>query len=218
MKALEQQLIAGCTELTIKISSKQTRQQLELIDLLLQWNKKINLTSITNPAEAISKHVLDSLSLLPTVHGNSVLDVGTGAGFPGLPLAIMLPDVQFTLLDSNRKKITFIQYIASKLDLKNVQAIHARIQDHRASTPYTSITARAFSDINKLLKWLPQVYDSDTLVLAMKGKMPEKELESLRDSILSSQWTISGIEALKIPGLDADRCVIKLKQNEIEIK
>jgi len=218
MKTSEQKLIDGCEELKISLSPLQIQQHLELINLLLQWNKKINLTSINKRDEVITKHILDSLSLLTHLHGSRVLDVGTGAGFPGLPLAIMLPNVQFTLLDSNRKKITFIQHSIGKLGLKNVHTIHSRLQDHEVDTPYSCITSRAFADVNDLLKWLPDVYDLNTLILAMKGKMPEKELESLRGCILSSQWSITDIEELKIPGLDANRCVIKLKQNEIEIK
>ena len=210
MKKLEQQLSKGCEALGIDLSSAQSSQCLELVELLIRWNKKINLTSITKPDEVITKHILDSLSLLPHVHGKNLLDVGTGAGFPGVPLAMMLPDVEFTLLDSNHKKITFIKHVAAKLGLTNLKATHSRIQDLQSESLFTSITARAFADLNDLLKWLPTVYDSNTQILAMKGKMPESEIESLREGVLSSQWTVQTIEPLHVPGLEAERCIVKL--------
>lgn len=210
MNKTEQLLHDGCEALGVPLTPTQAAQCLELTELLIRWNKKINLTSITNPNEIITKHILDSLSLLPHVHGERLLDVGTGAGFPGLPLAIFLSETHFTLLDSNRKKITFIQHAAAKLGLNNVKATHVRIQDLKTEKPFTSITARAFADLNDLLKWLPDVYDANTQILAMKGKMPEIELESLRSGILSSQWALASIELLEVPGLEAERCVIKL--------
>ena len=203
-------LEGGCSHLGVDLVDNQVDKFIELTDLLIRWNKKINLTSITKPEEVITKHILDSLSLLPHVHGNKVLDVGTGAGFPGVPLALMLPEVEFTLLDSNNKKITFIKHVAAKLGLTNLSATHSRIQDLKATQPFTSITARAFADLNDLLKWLPNVYDANTQILAMKGKMPESEIESLREGVLSSQWSVQGIEPLLVPGLDAERCVVKL--------
>ena len=209
-QALKFLLHDGCRQMNIELSEEKAEKFLELTDLLLRWNKKINLTSITKPDEVITKHILDSLSLLPHVHGSRVLDVGTGAGFPGVPLALMLPDVEFTLLDSNNKKITFIKHLAAKLDMSNLNATHSRIQDLSTDALFNSITARAFADLNDLLKWLPNVYDADTQILAMKGKMPESEIESLREGVLSSQWTVQGIEPLHVPGLDAERCVVKL--------
>ena len=209
-QGLKNLLHDGCLQMKVELSDNQAEKFIELSDLLIRWNKKINLTSITKPDEVITKHILDSLSLLPHVHGNKVLDVGTGAGFPGVPLALMLPEVEFTLLDSNNKKITFIKHVAAKLGLTNLSATHSRIQDLKAALPFTSITARAFADLNDLLKWLPNVYDANTQILAMKGKMPESEIESLRESVLSSQWTVQGIEPLHVPGLDAERCVVKL--------
>jgi len=207
--ALKNLLHSGCVQMQIELSDTQLEQFLELTDLLIRWNKKINLTSITKPDAVITKHILDSLSLLPHVYGNRVLDVGTGAGFPGVPLALMLPEVEFTLLDSNNKKITFIKHVSAKLGLKNLIATHSRIQDLNTEQAFTSITARAFADLNDLLKWLPKVYSEDTQILAMKGKMPESEIESLRESILSSQWTVQAIEPLDVSGLEAERCVVK---------
>lgn len=200
----------GCQQMKIELSELQVDQFLELTDLLIRWNKKINLTSITKPNEVITKHILDSLSLMPHVQGNRVLDVGTGAGFPGVPLSLVLPELKFTLLDSNNKKITFIKHVAAKLGLDNLTATHSRIQDLKSAQAFTSITARAFADLNDLLKWLPEVYATDTQILAMKGKMPESEIESLREGILSSQWTVQTVEPLYVHGLDAERCVVKL--------
>ncbi|NNC96853.1 MAG: 16S rRNA (guanine(527)-N(7))-methyltransferase RsmG, partial [Gammaproteobacteria bacterium] len=184
MQKLSSQLKSGLDEMDLVAKQSQFQKLLDLVDLLLRWNKKINLTSITKPHEVISKHILDSLSMVPHISGDNILDVGTGAGFPGLPLAIMLPDTQFTLLDSNRKKLTFIQHVITKLGLENVRATHSRIQDHHSDRAYSAITARAFADLNDLLNWLPEVYDAHTQILAMKGKMPEKELESLRSGLL----------------------------------
>ena len=209
-QALKNLLHDGCRQMDIELSEEKAEKFLELTDLLIRWNKKINLTSITKPDEVITKHILDSLSLLPHVHGSRVLDVGTGAGFPGVPLALMLPEAEFTLLDSNNKKTTFIKHVAAKLGLSNLGAAHSRIQDLSTDVSFSSITARAFADLNDLLKWLPDVYDSNTQILAMKGKMPESEIESLRESVLSSQWAVQSIEPLHVPGLEAERCVVKL--------
>ena len=208
--ALKTLLQNGCQQMDIELSDEKAEQFIQLTELLIRWNKKINLTSITKPDEVVNKHILDSLSLLPHVHGGNLLDVGTGAGFPGVPLAMMLPDVEFTLLDSNHKKITFIKHVVAKLGLNNLKATHSRIQDLKTEMPFSSITARAFADLNDLLKWLPNVYDSNTKILAMKGKMPESEIESLREGVLSSQWTVQAIEPLHVPGLEAERCVVKL--------
>ncbi len=208
--ALKTLLQNGCQQMDIELSDGKAEQFIQLTELLIRWNKKINLTSITKPDEVVNKHILDSLSLLQHVHGRNLLDVGTGAGFPGVPLAMMLPDVEFTLLDSNHKKITFIMHVVAKLGLNNLKATHSRIQDLKTEMPFSSITARAFADLNDLLKWLPNVYDSNTKILAMKGKMPESEIESLREGVLSSQWTVLAIEPLHVPGLEAERCVVKL--------
>jgi len=207
---LKKELQIGCEALGIEVSTEQLEQIQVLLEQLLLWNKKINLTAITDPQEVISKHILDSLSLMPYLHGQEILDVGTGAGFPGLPLAILNPDKQFTLLDSRTKKITFIRHVVARLGIENVTPVAARLQEHSAKNTYSDITARAFADLNDLLNWLPEVYDTHTQILAMKGKLPEQELDTLRSGLLASVWEIKSIEPLQVPGLDAERWLVRL--------
>jgi len=136
-----------------------------LLNQLLLWGKKVNLTAIKKPNEVVTKHLLDSLAMLPLVQEYqaqfkqeklSILDVGTGAGFPTLPLAIFTPEIQYYPLDSNNKKLIFIRRMAMQLKLSNVDAIHTRIQDLKPEQPYSIVTARAFADVNDLLTWLPE--------------------------------------------------------------
>jgi len=222
MKAIEKQFRQGLEVLAIDFEDRHVSASLELIENLLKWNKKINLTAIKNPSDAVTKHLLDSIALLPLVkalqrntndddtHPFSVLDVGTGAGFPGLPLALFTPNINYTLVDSNNKKISFIRRMTTLLNLSNVEAVHSRIQDIKSEAPFNIITARAFADVNDLLNWLPEVYDENTQVLAMKGKLPEEELSTLKAGLLASQWELLEIVALEVPNLDAERCVLRL--------
>lgn len=227
MQKVEKQLRQGLDSLAIHYSDKEVQHCLFLLDQLLLWNKKINLTAIKTANEVVTKHLLDSLALLSTVQDYvktsgsdtvTILDVGTGAGFPTLPLAIFTSDINYFALDSNSKKLSFIRRVATQLELSNVETIHSRIQELNPDKPYSVITARAFADVNDLLAWLPaECSDEATQVLAMKGKLPEEELSKLEQGLLSSQWNLREIIDLEVPGLEAERCVLCLTKVKSEI-
>jgi len=167
-----------------------------LIEELARWNQRINLTSISEPADMINVHLLDSLVARPFLQGRQVLDVGTGAGFPGLPLAIADPGRSFELVDSNNRKVMFVQHMARLLDLGNVNAIKARTEDYAPGNRFDTVIARAVAALPRLLEIAGHHVREDGVFVALKGRYPAEELEQLPDA-----WTYDVTE-IKVPGLD----------------
>jgi 16S rRNA (guanine527-N7)-methyltransferase len=182
---------------------------LKLIDELLRWNRTYNLTAITRRDEAITHHLLDSLSVQSALHGTTVADVGTGAGFPGLPLAVVEPGRQFTLIDSNNKKVRFVGHAAHLLGLSNVTAIHARSESFKAAKPFDTVIARAFAALPELLKLVGPLCGPQTRVLAMKGKRPDEEIAGV-----PSAWKVLEVRPLSVPGLNEERHLVTLQRAE----
>jgi len=170
-----------------------------LIDELERWNRKVNLTAIRDRDEMITSHLLDSLVAGPLLEGESVLDVGTGPGFPGLPLAIVHPERQFTLLDSNNKKIMFAQHVAGMLDLDNVSAVKARGEDYAPGHGFDTVIARALAALPRLVEIAGHHVREDGVFVALKGRYPEEELEALVE--LDIPWS-HAVTALDVPGLE----------------
>ena len=170
---------------------------LQLLDELERWNKKVNLTAIRDRNEMISRHLLDSLAVRPLLRGRRILDVGTGAGFPGLPLAIAEPELEFELIDSNNKKVTFIQHVCGLLGLGNVKAVKARAEDYAPGKRFDTVIARAVAALPKLLTIAGHHVREDGVFLALKGRYPAEELERVPDT-----WDYS-VKALSVPGLNA---------------
>jgi 16S rRNA (guanine527-N7)-methyltransferase len=170
-----------------------------LIEELLRWNRKINLTAIRDRDEMITTHLLDSLVAAPLLQGETILDVGTGPGFPGLPLAIVQPERQFTLLDSNNKKIMFAQHAARMLDLGNVVAVKARGEDYAPGHGFDTVIARALAALPKLVEIAGHHVREDGVFVALKGRYPEEELEQLVQ--LELPWSLTVAE-LDVPGLE----------------
>lgn len=168
-----------------------------LLDELERWNRKVNLTAIRDRDEMVSAHIEDSLSAQPLLRGERILDIGTGAGFPGLPLAIVEPDREFTLLDSNNKKIQFVQHAAGLLRLDNVTAVKARAEDYAPGYRFDTVIARAVASLAQLLKIAGHHVGEDGVFVALKGRHPEEELEQVPDT-----WRCS-VRELKVPGLEA---------------
>lgn len=177
-------------------------------ELLLQWNKAYNLTAVRDPAEVLTKHLLDSLAVLPFVQGSPVLDVGTGAGLPGIPLALALPDTRFVLLDSNGKKTRFITHAAAVLPLPNVAALQARIEDYRPEMPFATVLSRAFASLGDFLALAGHACAPGGRLLAMKGAPDQAELRDLPPG-----FRLRGVHPLKVPGLDAERCVVEIQKD-----
>ena len=166
-----------------------------LLAELERWNQKVNLTAIRDPDEMITGHLLDSLVARPLLQGSRILDMGTGAGFPGLPLAICEPDRQFELVDGNNKKITFVQHAVAALDLANVSATWARTEDFAPEQRFDTVIARAVGPLARLVKMAGHHVGENGVFVAMKGRYPEEELKKLPKS-----WMYEIVE-LDVPGL-----------------
>jgi 16S rRNA (guanine527-N7)-methyltransferase len=168
-----------------------------LLGELDKWNRKVNLTAIRDPEEMITGHLLDSLVARPFLEGERVLDVGTGAGFPGLPLALVEPQRQFALVDSNNKKIQFVQHVAALLGLGNVIAVKARSEDYAPGERFDTVIARAVAALPRLVEIAGHHVGEDGVFVALKGRHPAEEIEQL-----PAGWNCTVTE-LSVPGLDS---------------
>ena len=157
----------------------------------------------------VTHHLLDSLAVNADLAGTRIADAGTGAGFPGLPLAICNPQRHFTLIDSTAKKVRFVAHAASLLELTNVSAVHGRVESLKFAVPFDTVLARAFAPLPDLLEKVTPLTGPQTRVLAMKGKWPQKELAALE-----APWRVVSSRELTVPGLDAARCVIVLARSD----
>ena len=213
MPSLEQQLSDGITQQSLKVSDEQQHKLIQFIHLLDKWNKVVNLTSIRDKKEMLSLHILDSLVVLPFFSAENtkqedspiktVLDVGSGGGIPGIPLAICLPDIDFVLLDARGKKIRFIQTAIAQLGLKNVKAVHSRVEDY--SGLFDRIISRAFASLADMLNYCQHLCQQNGRFLAMKGQILEEEFAQLPEG-----FRIDEINELKVSGLNAQRHLIQI--------
>jgi 16S rRNA (guanine527-N7)-methyltransferase len=167
-----------------------------LLDELERWNRKVNLTAVRDRGQMVTLHLNDSLAARPLLHGSTILDVGTGPGFPGLPLAICEPDRHFTLLDSNNKKIMFVQHAAGLLGLDNVTAVKARVEDYAPGHRFDTVIARALASLPKLVEIAGHHVGEDGVFVALKGRYPAEEIEEL-----SAPWS-HAVTELDVPGLE----------------
>lgn len=175
--------------------------------LLDKWNTVYNLTSVRDPGLMVTRHIMDSLVVSPFLQGRQVLDVGSGAGLPGIPLAIINPDTEFTLLDSNQKKTRFMQQAVTELKLENVTVISQRIESFRPERSFDTVIARAYSNIETLTEGTQGLLAADAVILAMKGTYPMAELENIPEG-----YRIGKIEKLDVPGLNAERHLVLIKK------
>ncbi|HXE38489.1 MAG TPA: 16S rRNA (guanine(527)-N(7))-methyltransferase RsmG [Azonexus sp.] len=197
-------LQAGLAELGIALPEAAQHQLLAFRDLLLKWNKTYNLTALRDPEQAISHHLLDSLAILPHIGTGPLLDVGSGGGLPGIPLAIARPELSVTMVDTVQKKATFLQQAAIELGLKNAVARHARVEEMQGQ--YAQISSRAFAEIGLFISLTRHLLAPGGRWLAMKGVRPDDELQALPADI-----AVETIIPLAVPGLDAERHLIILK-------
>ncbi|MGH8398082.1 MAG: 16S rRNA (guanine(527)-N(7))-methyltransferase RsmG [Gammaproteobacteria bacterium] len=202
-----QLLAPGLIQLGVELPDDGAVKLLTFIELLVKWNAAYNLTAVREPTEMVSKHLLDSLTLAPYLHGKSILDVGTGAGLPGIPLAIALPDRHFTLLDSNGKKTRFLTHAATALGLKNVDVVQVRAEDYRPKEPFDTVTSRAFASLADFLELTVHLCTPGGYWLAMKGEPPDDELRAL-----PAGFRLVALHPVHVPGLDAQRCVVKIER------
>ena len=199
------ELMDGATALGVALESSQAQRLLRLLDELVLWNRSYNLTAITERGPMIRAHLLDSLAALPELHGERIADVGTGAGFPGLPLALSSPHRRFTLIDATAKKIRFVAHAVRTLKLANVTALQARVETLKHDPPFDTVLARACAALPELLQRVAGLCGPATRVVALKGRYPEAELAGLPDG-----WRLLDARAVRIPGLDAERHILTL--------
>ena len=173
---------------------------LQYLDLLEKWNQAYNLTAVRDKADMVTRHVIDSLAILPMLKGKRILDVGTGAGLPGIPLAIARPDLEIVLLDSNGKKTRFLQEVKRVLSLVNVEIIQSRVENYRPSHAFDTVISRAFSELGQMIQLTQHLIETDGIWLAMKGRIPKAELKDL-------QYPYH-VELYQVPFLEGDRCCI----------
>lgn len=198
-------LETGITELGLSLPATAPTTLCGYMEVLQQWNRRYNLTAVRAPTQIVSRHILDSLAVAPWVHGVRVLDIGTGAGLPGIPLAVAFPERHFTLLDSNGKKTRFVTHAATVLGLRNVEVVQVRVEAYRAAEPFATVITRAFAAVGEFLGVSAHLGATGTRWLAMKGVPPADELQAL-----PTGFRLVAVHALEVPGLDAARCVVEI--------
>ncbi len=201
-----ERLSAGATALGISLTAEANDKLVALLDLLAKWNAVYNLTALQTRDEWITLHLLDSLSVIPHVVGERCLDVGTGPGFPGLPLAIANPQQGWTLVDSNQKKTAFAAQAAAELGLVNVEVRQSRIENLRPTRPFDVVISRAFADLGDFAKLAGHLVDDRGHLIAMKGKVPTAEMATV-----PQEFRIDHLVPLEVPGVDVERHLVFLQ-------
>lgn len=196
-------LADGLATMQIDLPADAPAKLLAYLGLLVKWNGTYNLTAVRDPAEMVSRHLLDSLAVLPYIHGETLADLGSGAGLPGIPLAIARPDLHVTLVESNGKKARFLREVARSLPLANVKVEQVRVQD--AQGQFATVTARAFASIGDMLVWGGHLLADDGRWLAMKGHADPAEIAAI-----PAAFRVVAVHELTVPDATGERCVIEL--------
>ena len=205
MSLLEQlQAMLDKTELSLPI--EQQNKLIQLVELLAKWNKAYNLTSVRDPQQMLVKHIMDSIVVSPYLNGKRLIDVGTGPGLPGLPLAILNPDKQFVLLDSLGKRLRFIRQAVLELGLTNVEFIQSRVEEYQPEEKFDIVLSRAFASLEDMLFWCKHLPNETGHFLALKGQFPKQEIQDLDEAFKF----IETVE-LQVPNLEGERCLVKVE-------
>lgn len=200
------ELQSGIKTLGLSCSSDQIDQLLAYLEMLQRWNKAYNLTAIREPIQMVRLHLLDSLAIHPYVQGaKKVIDVGTGPGLPGIPLAILNPDINFTLLDSNGKKTRFLFQAISELSLTNATEINQRAEKYQSQQLFDIVLSRAFSSISDMLGYCDHLVSETGCFLAMKGKKPDSEL-----SQITKDYKVVDLSQINVPHIESERHLVKI--------
>jgi len=198
-------LFEGTAALGVELPPDGAAKLILLLDALDDWNQRMNLTAIKRREQQLTKHLLDSLSVQPYLRGERVADIGTGAGFPGLPLALVNPDKLFTLVDSTAKKLAFVQHAAGIMGLTNVQTVHTRAEAFRPKKRFHGVLSRAVGPIERFVQSSGHLCAGGGRLLAMKGRFPEEELQHLPNG-----WKLAGAHRLTVPKLEEERHLVEI--------
>lgn len=211
MEEFRPRLLQAAGQLSVELSAEQQDMLLEYLALFARWNAAYNLSAVREPAQMLERHIIDSLSVVNLCGGadESIIDVGSGGGLPGIPLAIVHPQRPVTLLDSNGKKTRFLFQVAATLPLPNVQVVNERVEQFRPARPFRGVVSRAFATIDDMVRGSEHLLAVGGRFYAMKGKLPEDELSALAKGI-----KVERVHPLAVPGCDADRHLIVLSRND----
>jgi len=202
--SLDDKLQQGFAALGLELPQATRQKLLDYLALLQKWNKVHNLTAVRDPDDMVTLHLLDSLAILPYISGTRLLDVGSGAGLPGIPLALARPDLQVTLLDSSHKKSVFQRQAKAELGIQNLEVVCSRVEDYQPAQKFDTVVSRAFSDLAEFVRLTGHLCAENGVWLAMKGVYPYDELAQLKDGTPQ-------VLPLQVPGLDAQRHLVFLK-------
>lgn len=203
---MQQRLQQLLEQVGIELTPQQLVQQVALVEQLHKWNKAYNLTSVRDPQQMLSRHIVDSLVVLPLLHGTRFIDVGTGPGLPGLPLAIARPDWHFVLLDSLGKRIRFIRQVCHLLNITNVTAVQSRVEDYHDQQQFDGVISRAFASLNDMLSWCQHLPNADGCFYALKGQYPGAELAAL-----DGAYEVNAVTKLQVPEAEGERHLVTIK-------
>jgi len=210
--SLEEQLTTGLEGLGLDLDAATQRRLLDYVALIEKWNKVYNLTAVRDPEKMLTQHLLDSLAVLPHLVGRRIIDVGTGPGLPGIPLALANPALEVTLLDSNHKKTSFLRQVCLELGLTNATVICQRVKAWRPVERYDTVISRAFSELAEFADLARHLCDYNGVMLAMKGIYPHEELTRLPPTV-----ELLRVEQLRVPGLEAERHLVVFQPARMEI-
>ncbi|EAB5053597.1 16S rRNA (guanine(527)-N(7))-methyltransferase RsmG [Salmonella enterica] len=194
----------------ISLTDHQKTLLVAYVAMLHKWNKAYNLTSVRDPNEMLVRHILDSIVVAPYLQGQRFIDVGTGPGLPGIPLAIVLPDAHFTLLDSLGKRVRFLRQVQHELKLENITPVQSRVEAYPSEPPFDGVISRAFASLNDMVSWCHHLPGEKGRFYALKGQLPGDEIASLPDN-----FSVESVEKLRVPQLEGERHLVIIKSNKV---
>jgi 16S rRNA (guanine527-N7)-methyltransferase len=206
--ALMQVLAEGIAEMGLNVSPAQQEQLMDYLALMFKWNSVYNLTSLRDPMQMVTHHLLDSLAAVPAfAAARNVLDVGSGGGLPGIVLAIVRPDMKVSMIDTVHKKTAFLTQVKAELGLANVTVYTARVEQLQVSDKFDVITSRAFADLSDFVNWSSHLLAEQGRYIALKGVAPQEEQQRL-----PAAWRVSGVQPLQVPKLGAERHLVFIEK------